>query len=67
MYKETRTVTEGAGGEQPPLENFSSPLEKRVGQNLILLDIVQIFLATLRKLIAPLIVPSWLRARKQHA
>ena len=41
-------------------------MEKHVGQNLKLLDIVQIFLPPLRKLIAPLGVPSWLRARKKH-
>jgi len=40
MWKEARTVTRGAGGEKHPLEIFSSPLEKRVGQNLKLLDIV---------------------------
>jgi len=62
MCKEARTVTRGAGAETPPLENFSSPLEKRVGQNLKLLDIVQRFLAPLRKLIAPLGVPSLLLA-----
>jgi len=42
MCKEARTVTRGAGGINP-LENFSFPLEKRVGQNLKLLDIVQKF------------------------
>jgi len=49
-------------GGEAPLENFSSPLEKRVGQNLKLLDIVQKNLAPLRKLFAPLGVPSWLGA-----
>jgi len=60
MCKEARAVTRGAGGEKHPLEIFSSPLEKRVGQNFKLLGIVQIFLAPLRKLFAPLGVPSCL-------
>jgi len=55
MCKEASTVTRVAAGEKPHLENLK------------LLDIVQIFLAALRKLIAPLGVPSWLRARKKHA
>jgi len=62
---EARTVTWGAGGETHPLEIFSSPLEKRVGQNLKLLDIVQIFLAPLRDFISPLGVPSSLRGWKK--
>jgi len=52
-------------GKKAPLENFSSPLEKRVEQNLKLLDIVQIILTPLRKLIAPLGVPSWLVVTSQ--
>jgi len=59
MCKEARTVTRGAGGEKPPLENFTFLLEKRVGENLKLLDIVQKFLAPLRKLLVPLGVLSW--------
>jgi len=50
MCKEARTVTRGAGGETHPLEKFSSSLEKRVGQKLKLLDIVQIFLAPHRRI-----------------
>jgi len=65
MCKEASTVTRGAVGKKAPLENFSSPLEKRVEQNLKLLDIVQIILTPLRKLIAPLGVPSWLVVTSQ--
>jgi len=38
------------------------PLEKSVGHSLKLLDIVKKISAPLRKLIAPLGVPNWLRA-----
>jgi len=49
-------------GGEAPLENFSPPLEKCVGHNLKILDIVQKIWAPLGKLFAPPGVPSWLRA-----
>jgi len=48
------------GGAKPPLEIFSSPLEKCLGLNLKLLDIIQKIWVPLRKLFAFLGVPSWL-------
>ena len=45
-----------------PVEKFSPPLEKCVGCNLKILDIVQKNWAPFRKLFAPLGVPSWSRA-----
>jgi len=54
-----RSITRGA---KPPLENFSPPLKKCVGQNLKILDIVQKIWAHLGKLFAPPGVPRWLRA-----
>jgi len=63
MCKETRAVTRGAGGEKTPCETFVSPGKtcwtkfKIIGHT-----VVQMFLAPLRKLIAPLGIPSWLRA-----
>jgi len=62
MFKEARTVTRDAGWEKTPWKIFRLPFEKRVGQNLKLLDIAEKILATLRKLLVPLVVPSWLRA-----
>jgi len=49
-------------GEKPLLENLSSPLEKCVGHSLKLLDTVQKIWDPLRKLFAPPVLPSWLRA-----
>jgi len=49
-------------GGEALLENFLRPLEKCVGHSLKLLEIVQKFWAPLRKLFAPPVVPSWLRA-----
>jgi len=49
-------------GGEPPLGNFSPPLEKCVGHNLKILDIFQKVWAPLGKLFAPPGVPSWLRA-----
>jgi len=49
-------------GGEAPLENFSPPVEKCVGYNLKILDIVQKIWAPLRKFLAPPGVPSWLRA-----
>ena len=60
-YRQTR-IQGGTGGASPPLENFSLPLEKRVGHRLKLLDIVEKIWAPPRKLFAPPGVPSWLRA-----
>jgi len=56
-----RPATRGA---KPTLENFSLPLEKCVGHNLIILDIVPKILAPLGKIFAPpgVPTPSWLRA-----
>jgi len=59
---EHRPVTSvGAGGLCPP-RKFLLPLEKCVGYSLKILDIFQKIWASLRKLIAPPGVPSWLRA-----
>jgi len=59
----SRPVTRGGAGEaKPPLEKFSPSLEKCVGYNLKILDIVQKVCAPLRKLFAPPGVPSWLLA-----
>jgi len=50
-------------GGWSPLENVSPPpLEKCVGHNLKILDVVQKSWASLEKLFAPPGVPSWLRA-----
>jgi len=58
-----RPVTRGgAGGAKPSLENLSPPLEKCVGYNFKILDIVQEIWTSLGKLFAPPGVPSWLQA-----
>jgi len=49
-------------GAKPPLENFSSPLEKCVGYGMKILHIFRKIWASLRKLFAPPGVQSWLRA-----
>jgi len=56
---ETRLVTRGG---EAPLEKFLPHLEKCVGHNLKILDIVPKIWAPLRKLFAPPGVPIWLRA-----
>jgi len=66
----TKPVTMGPQGGrlgEAPLENFSSPLEKCVGHNLKILNIVQKLCAPLGKLFAPPGVPSWLRAWSRHS
>jgi len=57
-----QTHNQGLQGGEPPLENFSPPLEKCVGHNFKILYIVQKIWAPLGKLFAPPSVPSWLRA-----
>ena len=58
-----RPVTRGqVQGVEAPSTKFFAPLEKCVGDNLKILDIVQKIWAPLGKLFAPLGVPSWLRA-----
>ena len=52
-YKQARNQ----GGGEAPLESLSSPVEKCVGHNLKILDIVKKFLAPLGKLFAPPGVP----------
>jgi len=59
MLLSSRPVTRGG---KTALKFFSPPLEKCVGHRLKLLDIIQNIWAPLRKLFAPLSVPSWLRA-----
>ena len=54
-----RPVTRGA---KPPLEKFSPHLEKCVGHNLKILDIVQKIWVSIGKLFVPPGVPSWLGA-----
>jgi len=49
-------------GDEAPLENYSPLLEKCVGHNLKILDIVQKIWAPLGKLFVSPGVPSWLRA-----
>jgi len=51
----------GAGG-RTPLVNFLTPLEKCVGYDFKILDIVQKIWVPLRKLFAPPGVTNWLRA-----
>jgi len=62
MVLRCRPVTRGEQGGEAPLENFSAPMEKCVGYNLKILDIVQKIRVPLGKLFTPPSVPSWLRA-----